>query len=190
MGKILHAGKSGYFPFCLQEGTGYWSLEKAMEIYWRIRSWEFSLSVTYLAFSDLGEEQIFTTTPTPLGPAVITSLVTTEEDLVCGNSLNRFLHLEATPTKSGSLYNPGFGVDVNWGSEYDFGFAEFQVFSGAGGPDVRSFSIYGSSSFPLSFIVYERPEISFSLLDATLSLEPKSWWSYGGTYDTSTGARL
>ena len=189
MGKVLHASGSGYFVDCIQNGPGYWTLEKAMDIWWRIRSWELNLSVTYLI--EGGEDsEIVTTSPINNPPSVITSTVNTEEDLVCDNFFDAYLDLSNATTKSGSLYDPGLGFYVLWGEEYDFGFAEYEVSFGASGPDVRSFSIYGSSPFEVSFKTYERPEISFTLLEATFSLEPKEWWSYGGTYNTSTGEPL
>jgi len=197
MGKVLHASGSGYFPSCIQNGTGYWSLEKAMDIYWRVRTWEISLSVTYLITEGEGS-QTLTTSPLQ-NPYELTAFVTEEEAIPCNINFfeiagsgpgGDFRITFGTVKKGGSLYDPGFDFYATWGDEYDFGFAEFEVTSGDGGDDVRPFSIYGSNPIQMSFNVYERPEVSFTLLDATLSVEPKEWWSYGGTYNTSTGARL
>lgn len=68
MGKLLHASRSGYFPFCIESGNELGpqdfgiaspiSLEDAMTIYWRIKSlsYSFSLFAEYsflLAFPNL-----------------------------------------------------------------------------------------------------------------------------------------
>ena len=196
MGKVLHASGSGYFPGCIQDGTGYWSLEKAMEVYWRVKTWELRTTVTYLVEEGEDSEVLVTypDSPNPFQPVSIdSSLIQGEEEyLVCEHSLNSiYADIDFyQSTKSGSLYDPGFTFYANWTQEYDFGFAEFQIDSGGGGTDVRSFSIYGSSPIQMSFTLLERPTVSSTLLDATFSLEPKEWFSYGGTYNTSTGEPL
>ena len=79
MGKVLHASYSGYFPFCIgrdgnfgpdegeTEGGVYpvgMSLEDAMKIYWRVRTWEISYEgrtadiTPKYNFSDVGYAQI------------------------------------------------------------------------------------------------------------------------------------
>jgi hypothetical protein len=199
MGKVLHASGSGYFTGCIQNGTGYWSLERAMDIYWRIRAWEFSISATYF-FDDGDFQQGFTT----YDFNTCVSIVESEEDLVCTNELdeplgeNRVIFF-GNAKKSSSLYDPGFSFDTFWSDEYDFGSIDMDVQSGI--PEfvppnrvlnTKLFSIYGSNPFPISFIL--QPEQSqapfFTFIDATFSLNPSEWWSYGGTYDTSTGEPL
>ena len=168
-----------------------------MEMAWRVKTFELSTTITY--FVSQGDySQTYTTYPNfpnPFEPVLIDSNLDygEEEYLVCGyNNLNSIYadinFLDAT--KSGSLYDPGFTFYANWTDENDFGFVEYEVRSDSAGPDVRSFSIYGSSPIQISFTAFDDPSISYTLLDATFSLEPKEWWSYGGTYDTSTGEPL
>lgn len=168
-----------------------------MEIYWRVRTWEVSLSVTYL-ITEGESSQTLTTSPSP-NPYELTAFVIEEEDIPCGINFfeqagegagGDFFIQFGTVKKDGSLYDPGFDFYAFWTEEYDFGFALFEVTTRDGGDDVRSLSIYGSNPIEMSFTVFERPEVSFTLLDATLSLEPTEWWSYGGMYDTATGEPL
>jgi len=201
MGKVLHASKSGYFISCIQNGAGYWSLDRAMEIYWRVKKWELSVTVTYTIFGEDAASQTVTTYPGypgPFQPVIINSLTSQgqEEYLVCEHYLNSDYTSGPTdifffqPNKSGSLYDPGFFLLSSWDFEDDLGAMSCDVFNGSGGGEVRPFSIYGSSPIPISFSYPGRPDASFSFDNATFSLEPKEWFSYDGTYNTSTGARL
>jgi hypothetical protein len=169
-----------------------------MDIYWRIKAWEFSISATY--FYDDGEtQQGFTT----YNSNTCVSIAESEEKLVCSNELdepigeNRVITF-GSAKKSSSLYDPGFAFFTFW--QDDFGFGEVTIDVQSGIPDVdpslftvgtKLFSIYGSSPFPISFTLFSGLPASFiTFIDATFSLEPTQWWSYGGTYNTSTGARL
>jgi hypothetical protein len=60
MARVLHASASGYFPSCLQVSNelAIFTLEEAMEIYWKVRSW--TISGTYL--NDLNESSPFSQT--------------------------------------------------------------------------------------------------------------------------------
>ena len=64
MAKVLHASYSGYFPSCLQvsDEFGVFTLEKAMEIYWRVKAW--TISGTYVnQFNEIYDfSQTFTST--------------------------------------------------------------------------------------------------------------------------------
>ena len=191
MGEVLHASGSGYFTNCIQNGTGFWSLEKAMQIYWRVRTWELSASGTYF----ISEE----TQNWSYSLSDITSNAAAEEELVCGE--NQFEGGEENEEsiaycliqlnnvqKSGSLYNP----------------IPFLYISG---PNDTPISISGPYSSPTPIEPEREHFISLPIfgstgafwrftlpvpgtLDGTFSLEPTEWWSYGETYNTSTGARL
>ena len=215
MGKLLHATNSGYFVTCIQNGTGFWSLEKAMDLYWRIRSWELSVSLTY-SIDIAGVPTQFTTEP----EAEFLPLVrrenetgfsedggeplTNEEQLVCYNPFSSTGEYTTDPdqpfayvgcegaTTDGTLYTPNFQFYATFrafiipGTDPDR--YDFEIFSVQSGGQ-KSFSIYGAS---ISFGVFplNPADGEYTFVDATLSLEPKEWWSYGGMYNTSTGARL
>ena len=73
MAKVLHASYSGYFPSCLHlsETLAIFTLEEAMEIYWRVKAW--TISGTYVNF--IGESSSFSQT--------FTSTLGNESRLVC-----------------------------------------------------------------------------------------------------------
>jgi len=192
MGKILHASGSGYFPTCIQDGDGFWSIEKAMEIYWRVRTWSASASGTYTLVEDEPQNWSYSLSG-------ITSLATQEEDLVCGeNAFEENLDPEEFPTaliqclsieKSGSLYNPISFLDID-GPLLSFPIQISGPFSSATPiePDREAFislSIFGSTGALWRFSLPTE-----GTLTGTFSLTPTEWWSYGGTYDTSTGEPL
>jgi hypothetical protein len=204
MGKVLHASASGYFPRCIESGGGYWSLEKAMDIYWRVKTWSVSASGTYLT----GDE------PQPWSYSVSDirsysferdEFNYLEEDLVCverfGNGFlggqdldpyeNGFVDLGVNSfTKSGSLYNPFDYFEIQ-GPQDDAPIEITGPYSSSYNlPDPESetlieVQIFGSIG---AFWVFDLP--TPGQVDGTFSLTPTEWWSYGGTYNTSTGARL
>ena len=191
MGKVLHASGSGYFTSCIQNGAGYWSLDRAMEIYWRVKKWELNMSATY--FIDFPEDPQ-TITLSPGTNVLLTSFYEQEEELVCSSDFYApSASIEITfgdAAKSGSLYSPGFNFFAFLGASFSQGDFELDVYSGNSGPDVRSYSVYGSTPIEFSYSIIDQYAEFFVLQDASFSLEPKEWWSYGGTYNTSTGEPL
>ena len=73
MAQVLHASYSGYFPSCLQvsDGLAIFTLEEAMEIYWRVKAW--TIAGTYV--NQFGESSPFSQT--------FTSTLADETRLVC-----------------------------------------------------------------------------------------------------------
>jgi hypothetical protein len=191
MGKVLHASKSGYFTSCIQNGDGYWSLERAMEIYWRVKKWELNMSTTYLI--DFPENPEIITLSTGAN-RLLTNGSGQEEDLVCSSAFyadTGFAEITfGDAAKSGSLYSAGFIFFADFSANFGLGDFALYVNTGGDGTDVRSYSVYGSTPIEFSYTITDLYAEFFVLQDATFSLEPKEWWSYGGTYDTSTGARL
>ncbi len=209
MGKVLHASGSGYFTSCIQEGVAFWSLEKAMEVFWRIRSWELNVSITYSYIIDGVPAEL---TVGPSSPYQFTwrydnggdfsPPLTSEEELVCSSDVSLIVGMEqyivnepygflqfGFPQKNGLLYSPGFDLYFEFQADV-FGGGTILFANGANGQSggQKSFSIYGSEPISVGFQTLIEDELTFA--DATFSLEPTEWWSYGGMYDTSTGARL
>ena len=200
MGKVLHASGSGYFPTCIQEASSPdhcpWTLEKAMETYWRVRTWRFQASGN---FSSGDFSYPFSTTIDN-----ITSDRTAEDGLVCGNYFSFYEDNEdfpfnfsigfSAPEKSDNLFTSGI-----YGHGRDFKtdpvapiVYEFKSLPYPPEPEEPNhyapISILGQNLFAQVY-VYETEE-SQELSNATIALTPTLWWSYGGTYNTSTGARL
>jgi hypothetical protein len=212
MGKILSARGSGYFPYCIQESTdsrnAIWSLENAMKTYWRVRSWSFSANAIRRTYDQPNPEQ-YTDTPftTNLDNIVskwfpapnydVLTITTKEEELVCGafftEGLYEFVDIWGViefgiVKKVADQYNPGldgFVVDLLNAVRYSFR----STLNGAQATSTISFC-GGTLPIGVDSIAEggEFPEGIISL--GPVSLTPTSWWSYGGTYDTTTGARL
>jgi hypothetical protein len=190
MGKVLHASGSGYFPACIAEGEPEdcpWTLENAMNTYWRVRTWTFSAS------GILGEDDynfpFSSTIPNMTSRDIETGLPhTLEEGLVCGNFFEAAGGDEektivfGQPQTSGGLYNSGlFG-----GIEDDSIPMEFVFF--ATSPLAQNFSI---SIFGINIPIIMNPLApNTEVISGSATLTPTEWWSYGGTYDTSTGEPL
>jgi hypothetical protein len=202
MGKVLHASKSGYFPYCIQESAdsryAIFSLQDLMKIYWRVRTWTFSASGTRLNAND--QEVPFSTSLGNIqsGFEGDEGLVahTTEEQLVCGSGF--FLNQEEDFTyarigitnpvkKVGDLYG---GVDGRVGDNEENVEYVFRAIPVTTQVEVSStISIFGGTFFIGAFSTGE--VVSEPLLSLNLAtLTPTLWWSYGGTYNPSTGARL
>jgi len=190
MGKVLHASGSGYFIGCIEESTdnnyAIWSLEKAMQTYWRVRAWDFSAEVTVKPFEDSPFELSYSV-------ANIFSTANQESDLVCFNEFfdgPRGVDIFFSPVKKvGDLYYSGLAgliVDGSTGLEFVFGPDIFDIFG-----NEFSFPVLGADLKIGSFYFLEsQPEGYNPVVGCTASLTPSEWWSYGGTYNTSTGARL
>jgi len=188
MGKVLHASGSGYFPGCIVAGDPEdcpWTLEKAMQTYWRVRTWTFSASGTIEL--EEGGNLPFSTTITDITSRVVQTGFpqTLEEGLVCGNLFSNaeddyvLIEFGQAQTSDG-LYNSGLiGESVIENGSLEFVFAS---------------NI--SSAFIISILDTNIP-ISMdyvagggTVISGSATLTPTEWWSYGGTYNTSTGEPL
>jgi hypothetical protein len=193
MGKVLHASGSGYFPSCILAGEPEdcpWTLEKAMQTYWRVRTWEFEASGRLQDKSKDFPPYSFSLTASGITSVDAEEIPhTLEEGLVCYNSfLGGGAEIYFTqPEKSGNLYNSGlFGAVItfaNTGDEMEFGFSAKNV-------NEYNLEILGVNIPMSAFVIDDDPEIGVDVISATATLTPTLWWSYGGTYDTATGEPL
>jgi hypothetical protein len=198
MGKVLHASKSGYFPTCIVEGEPEncpWTLEKAMQTYWRVRTWDFEASGIATNNDDPSDTFPVSSTITDITSHDSQTYVpqTLEEGLVCGNYFYFFGEID---------YEAFIGFDQpkTDGGLYDSGLDGFII-------DYRTeglsflFNATISSSFSISILGINIPiemryendpdqESSYTITSGSATLTPTLWWSYGGTYNPSTGARL
>lgn len=202
MGKILHASYSGYFPKCIEESAdskfAVWPLEQAMQTYWRVRAWDFSANIVVRVynFPEEGEE---TDLPFAISITDIRSLVEDESTLVCnvnefakaaGGQYADLLFLPVAfgdqfYKKVGDLYYSGFVGGIRDG-DIELSFS----------PDNNS---YPSAQFSISILgstldatvgYFGNEGYESEVISCTASLVPSEWWSYGGTYNTQTGALL
>jgi hypothetical protein len=206
MGKVLHASYSGYFPTCTVDQTptpsqNYLSLSliEAMALFWRVRTWEAKASGSFYSENISSTIEYTSSSCVDMTPTIT---IGQEEDLVCkgeetfafqrlataiitpdgGDPFNTdgtidFQFIFASIAKGGSTYYPSFFIaSINaltslvptFGSKigtYKITYSGFQIVGDLFGPD-------GSSG------------------SALIEIEAKQYWSYGGTYNTSTGEPL
>jgi len=200
MGKVLHASGSGYFPGCIEESTdskyAVWPLEQAMQTYWRVRAWDFSANIVVRLF-DYPEEGQNTDIPLESSVSDIRQEAEDEQTLVCYSEFIRQDRLDGYPKsgdifffpyrKVGDLYYSGLGGLIEDGqSNTEFAFwADNQTYPSAQFP----ISILGATLDITAFYL-EDAEYESEVISCTASLVPSEWWSYGGTYNTSTGEPL
>jgi hypothetical protein len=206
MGKVLHASGSGYFLRCIEDSTdskyAVWPLERAMQTYWRVRAWDFNANIVVRLFNFPEGEN--TDLPFTISVTNIRSYVEDEQMLVCTNEFDKDDNLDGfqkqanlyflpeafgdqSYRKVGDLYYSGFNGDINDGeSGTEFSFS----------PDDKTYSL--TSQFTVSILGATLAITAFNyvqeeqseVISCTASLTPSEWWSYGGMYNTATGALL
>jgi hypothetical protein len=180
MGKVLHASKSGYFPFCLPEFqddvTQFTTASVAvvMKSFWVLRS--FSITGTYNGPNSVLDFSI-----------VLSNTASKEEEIVCnptwevssssslvdivgswydgGGGFYKYGNSIIPNYRISALYEQGQGGGFVIISQTSSGYEETFSFEGM--------TFYGESGGALSFLI-----------------TPISYWSYDGTYDTATGNAL
>ena len=217
MGKVLHASGSGYFPECIIEQEPdpqlpcvATTLTEAMALTWRVRKWEAKVSGIIHDLSD-GFSSAFNGAWRDSNSS---SPFDKEEDIVCfgGNSHTENIPFNVFVTTNNPDLEP-FSFEAN------LQFIHGNTFTGLPPSDrkvyrvgdiyypyidIRSFLIFASTyyyfaklgTYKITFAGEEITGDIFSGYSAnftgTMSVEirAKEYWSYGGTYNTSTGQPL
>jgi hypothetical protein len=197
MGKVLHASKSGYFPECIAAGDPEecpWSLEKAMQTYWRVRTWDFEASGIATNDEDPSDTYPFSSTITDITSHSEQTFLpqTAEEGLVCGNYFYFFGDTRYgifigfnQPKTNGGLYNSGLVGEV-----LDYSIDPLQFRFEAELSSAFSISILGTSIPITMFWDNDDQEAAYTITSGSATLTPTLWWSYGGKYDPATGNPL
>ena len=195
MGKVLHASKSGYFPSCIVEGDPEdcpWTLEKAMQTYWRVRTWTFTASGIATNTDDPGDTFPISSEITDITSRDIETAFpqTLEEGLVCGNffsnAADHFALIEFGQAQtSGGLYDSGL-----FGGIEDYRVEPLEFYFAAINSSAFSISILGTNIPIIMQYVNDEGQESYTITSGSATLTPTLWWSYGGTYNTSTGEPL
>jgi hypothetical protein len=196
-------GKIGAFPFCTQESAdskyALWSLEKAMETYWQVRTWSFTgngVERTY-NFPEDGQN-----TDAPFSTSIenIVSVDgdynpnTKHENLVCSNafyinypgSTYDYTEVEigfnsgtVRPAKKvGNLYDSSiYGYIVDGNNGYEWSFNENR------NPQIGSISILGATLPMNAFFGKGDDDGEFysEVVYASATLTPTSYWSTLGS---------
>jgi hypothetical protein len=213
MGKVLSAQGSGYFPICIPEGTPTppknflsLTLQQAMSLFWRVKTWEAKITGTVSANTGISITYLLTNYQELSGSPQINS----EENYVCKGveafSFGRVIEV---------LLDFGGGdqviSDYAWSFLYNFnpegGFGAYRngnIFypsfeTQLPGPVVSydaptyntNVGIYQISlnGFTISGDLYAADDLAPSGT-ALIEIRAKEYWSYGGTYSTTTGESL
>ena len=213
MGKVLHASKSGYFPFCISPNIEYpeeqVSLIEAMKFYWRIKKYKFTMP-----------SSSFTVTSESLeGPAVFScgavnhivdaSLASEEEAIVCelGGGGIKAVTLPFIQTYEGESFDATSQVIVDTSIRREGNIETSIKTVGLAvspeasdfffiAPAAEGFTQCGTLTSKITDNLTYTFRIFFSLNDVSIAgsfqllFEPEEYWSYGGTYNTQTGAPL
>lgn len=190
MGKVLHASYSGYFPFCLNEydldppfsAYSPVSLQTAMRIWWRIKKFRFY--GTYVLNPETDPE-------TRNWEIVVERNANSEENLVCNPNpgwtteftLNTF---GVSGFSLENIFQDGANYVV--GSSFGAGFVDGSQEQG----------IFYVSAYDVILKTYNFGGVTYYMTGdnntynefTTINHEILEYWSYGGTYDTSTGFPL
>jgi hypothetical protein len=204
MGKVLHASGSGYFINCIEESgdsaNAIWTLENAMKLYWRVRSWSFSASGILEEEGDLFSFSLnFNNIESYFYYEPDDEFIPTprEEQLVCGGESYPFfseINNLTSPSlievgrrgvfKVGDLYNPSFEGEFANRFPYNLDFRMAASIPSLY-PTISTVSLFGGV-LPIGV----RSRVGGEVISLTATLTPTEWWSYGGTYNTSTGEPL
>jgi len=203
MGKVYHASYSGYFPFCIQDalsagistgdGTARplgMSLENAMKLYWRIKKIKLETprsGVVGYAESTKAEEEELVCEPNP-----ISGFAEDSSDNVGGpNTHLRSAAISVNGSgpiyKTDDLYFPEFSIefiDDAYDSEGNISISG--VFSTIDPGTYNSTSIFNFLGLG-NVTLYLRDSVGSPQI-GNISIE--EYWSYGGTYNTTTGLPL
>jgi hypothetical protein len=206
MGKVLHASYSGYFPTCIVPGKptppeDYLSLtlDQAMALFWRVKTWRAKASGS---FHDEVLEATIEYTSSSFVDMTPNLIVDEEQNLVCYG--NRTFYFERAATATITLDDGGTSdADGNINFQYIFSsvnksgstyypYALISSINSASSKGVGSVSKIGT--YKITYLNFEIGGDLFgsdgSSGSASIQIDAKEYWSYGGTYDTSTGSRL
>jgi hypothetical protein len=206
MGKVLSAQGSGYFPNCIEQVENTYplkgSLVNMMGIYWRVKKWRASLSGSAQFNSN---EIIYNGTEYDIPPRFGER---TEESLICSPfvdflrydvevgrfprdderliaSFRFFINMQGdlvAQKEAGNVYS--YPNEVSVSNFYgNFSVNKPTLFQNAGS---WSFNWYGGS---ISGTLYSQAD-RLQSPNVVLTYTASEYYSYGGTYNTQTGAPL
>jgi hypothetical protein len=185
-------GKVGAFTQCIEPASSPdecpWTLEKAMEMYWLVKTWTFSVSGLEGEGGEPGEIDFYpfssTISDITSGNEDEGTNYTSAEQLVCGNTpwvrrldgeIYGFLTFD-NPKKSGNLYTSGIvGYMYNQGLVCQFRvYPEYPVDPDADTNNFGTITVLGAT-LPL-FINYFDPEVAITFANVRATLTPTSYW--------------
>ena len=207
MGKVLSAQGSGYFPSCIQPGSAsgsQWNLdltiEQGMALYWRTKQWRFEASGSWI--SDNRVERV---PVSGSGDVVKLNEIASEENLLCLGRGDEIL-LGYIPTDQRNL-----DIDMSFNIQSDvFTFLNsyqdktkvypwFEINS----VFIQSHNVREDQKIGTIRFMFNGYTISKNLYtddgeppwtgtngNVLIDIICREYWSYGGTWNTSTGEPL
>jgi hypothetical protein len=215
MGKVLHASKSGYFPFCQRNDINLPSrlqidgtLEQIMALYWRVKRFRYTLTGGYFSDSGLfpitisGGSGVFEQNINPpneealvcAGPVLFTGSAklsvgafTITPNFYMALFQANFLSPLPFFQSTGGIYKTYFQIisDIVFGGGEFVNSIQTSEFSRACG----NFSVKIFSTIIKSGTLFQTFDSNYSG-NVSLIIEADEYWSYGGTYNTTTGEPL
>jgi hypothetical protein len=214
MGKVLSAQGSGYFPICIPEGTPpeprrhlSLTLQQAMSLFWKVKTWEAKVTGSVYYDDDYSITYLLSTYQEMQRVQPLSGL-NSEEDYLC-NGASRFSF--RTPTEYSYVadgqspiiipYNFRFFYNFNPDSgsgSYRNGNLFYPAFETELEGGVSSWrddnTIVGTLQISLNGFTISRDLYFTDGRSASgnvlIEIRAKEYWSYGGTYNTQTGAPL
>jgi hypothetical protein len=211
MGKVLHASGSGYFPTCINEVDSpacVFPLEIMMKIYWRVKRFR----VTGSGIGTFPPPFEYLTGTFAFNPFEIFSksyyvfedkLRNSEEELVCPSFFQTLSpefpieYVSVAPLPATKNKNNLFALEI--GSNFPFeGLLDSEgVYQGINiffGPYATtspstSLNIFGVN-MPVYITIDGFGDDAYMGGNLQLTLTPIEYWSYGGTWNTTTGEPL
>jgi hypothetical protein len=207
MGKVLHASSSGYYPFCLSSSlnNSYFDggLENNMTLFWRVKNWGLLFDVSWIVTSpvstttEISTNQLGSSGPFKPNGAQIGD----EESLVCADYIffewpcTQIVTTPSSTTTTTVIARLTVGGQATESRIYfTFSVADILITSDpppflprkkAGDANIVAYNI--NRAIPAYVIT------SFNIFSPTgfddISLTATEYWSYGNTWDTTTGAR-
>ena len=222
MGKVLHASKSGYFPFCIAPPSNpalARPLVDAMEWFWRIKSYKVSAPASTVTVQDtdaFDKPTITTSFPAIDSIFVLRPEITSEEEIVCNEGLNNGFVFTYTGTRTIDIPPSTFSVPLLIGHSVAFlGSGEnatgnllqspktinliipttmdgaYVISGGATNAICGVLTVKTTKNLVQTFnIIFSQAETTLISGSINVLIEPNEYWSYGGTYNTSTGLPL
>jgi len=194
MGKVLNAEGSGYLPFCIKPasvvpqqfiGTLYpfaLTLDQLVSLFWRVKKWTYEDNL-----GPIGESfQLFSEPPNEEYIVCNYNLYSYFRDFPRGSSIftfELFNYLNYDVLKVGNLYYPYVFFDGAISGQGDF----FTANNSSPYPESGIFTM-SWLGYNLSTPLYTGRFIPPNIFNAKFTAT--EYWSYGGTYDTSTGLPL
>lgn len=175
-----HVTSIGEFPFCVTAYPGGYvnhttgSLDVVMKSYWVLR--KFSISGTYLDGASVTQSfSITLKNPSSSEDQIVCDpawVVDTSSNL---NTINGSWYSNNSFYKDGSLIVPDYSISA--------------LYQNGGGSGFSIVSL-DASGYPQTFLFEGMTFYGTDGGALTFTLTPIEYWSYGGTYNTSTGAKL